>query len=146
MREVEGRTFPHRLIVIRFKGDCTTGKPARTANGALGHTHITDGEILPFIEIDCNRLLGYLQSSPENAASDGNEYGTALGRVVSHEIYHVIGATTRHGRRGVAKATLTVEELTEGILTFDSSESLLIRERLTSPKMKKRSQFGRTGP
>jgi hypothetical protein len=35
----------------------------------------------------------------------------ALGRVIAHEIYHILAQTTEHDESGVAKAAFSLEDL-----------------------------------
>jgi hypothetical protein len=37
--------------------------------------------------------------------------GRALGRVLAHELYHILSGTKRHSARGLAKASFAVDEL-----------------------------------
>jgi hypothetical protein len=128
MEEAQGLTFPHRLIVVRFTGACARPLEAPVSNGALGYTHITDGDILPFIEVNCDRVLGFIHrsASKQLLAFDEGVSGVALGRVMAHEIYHVVAGTAGHGKAGVTREALTPEELTRGSTFIDGPESLLM--------------------
>ena len=103
------------LAVITFKGRCdVTGlSPHGSDPGPLGWTHISDGVILPFAEVDCQSLRGFIQRRLLRMPAVGREaaYGRALGRVLAHELYHIFANTTRHGSCGVGKSKFTAEEL-----------------------------------
>src|SRR3954467_15550425 len=53
-----GNEVSSELAVLTFKGRCDTAalRPKEVNPGALGWTHISDGAILPFSDIDCDRL------------------------------------------------------------------------------------------
>jgi hypothetical protein len=99
------------LVVVHFRGNCDAG----SANGsiqngeALGSTAISDGRVLPFSEVQCDRVRRLLAG----AASRGSAgiLGRALGRIVAHEMFHMLAATDQHGKRGVARPSYTTEEL-----------------------------------
>ena len=52
------------LAVISFKGRCDVAGLVRRAAtpGPLGWTHISDGSILPFSDVDCDGIRAFLQS------------------------------------------------------------------------------------
>jgi hypothetical protein len=45
-----------------------------------------------------------------------------MGRVLAHELYHIVADTSDHGREGVTQASLTPRELTAGQLELRPSE------------------------
>ena len=55
---VQGNEVSSELAVLTFKGRCDVAgiMPRETHPGALGWTHVSDGAILPFSEIDCDRI------------------------------------------------------------------------------------------
>ncbi len=110
---IYGESFP-MLTVMRLHGKCSGGAPpVGLRSGALGGTHMTDGVILPFLNVDCDLVRGYV--SPELATQERCNadlmLGRALGRVVAHELFHVLTRTARHGRSGLTKARFSVSDL-----------------------------------
>jgi hypothetical protein len=128
-----GLTFSSRLVVVRFKGNCEAGAiDGKVSSGALGHTHVTEGEVLPFVEVNCDKVWGFIKSEVERRPGQGAYFfGRALARVLAHELYHVIGATGRHSAQGVTKALLTSRELIQGALDFDEGASQQILSNLS---------------
>ena len=126
-----GSDFSVALAVITFKGRCdVTGlNPHGSDTGPLGWTAISDGVILPFAGVDCQRIRGFLQRQLLRMPAESREeaYGRALGRVLAHELYHVFAKTINHGSCGVGKSKFTVEELLSVSLQFDAGESLALR-------------------
>ena len=60
---VQGNEVSSELAVLTFKGRCDVAGiiPRETHPGALGWTHVSDGAILPFSDIDCDRIRDFIQ-------------------------------------------------------------------------------------
>lgn len=113
--ETHQETF-ERIVMVRLAGACTA-RPAglRTAAAQpLGFTHISNGVILPFAEIDCDLLRCMIRGAaiPQHAKERERLLGRALGRVLAHEVYHIIARTTEHSRDGVASEAFRPSDLT----------------------------------
>lgn len=133
------RHFPHAgrcdpvpaLIVLTFAGTCRgegrCGQAGRSV--ALGWTHRTDGEILPFCVVDCDRVRQVVNPAIQHTPVEVRNclYGRALGRVVAHELYHVIANTTAHASGGLAKPRLSAKELISGQCRFTDVEAAQMR-------------------
>ncbi len=106
------------LAVVNFKGSCDVSEPRlrRVVNETLGRTHVTDGIILPFCEVNCDRIGGFLKGAILALNPDDRDaaFGRAVGRVVAHELYHIFAKTPLHHSEGVAKSSFTVKELMAG--------------------------------
>jgi len=113
---VRGGEVSEDLAVVNFKGTCEVGDlmPDRSSPGALGQTHVTDHVVLPFSDVDCDRVRNYLRPSLLALSPRKREqvYARALGRVLAHELYHIFAKTTHHDGAGVARARFTAAELT----------------------------------
>ena len=110
-----GEDFEH-VAVASFEGSCSASAPALTTAAAiLADTSITDGRILPFFRVDCTRVIQMLGPHPESPV-----VGRALGRVIAHEIYHIVAHTAEHHDRGVAKAVFSIRDLTNPQFEFDA--------------------------
>jgi hypothetical protein len=104
------------LVVLKFHGKCRAEAwqdETASGAGALGQTLVENGHVLPFTEVKCDAVrqaLGLLR--PEaNQGEKQKALGLAMGRVVAHELYHVLARTTVHAARGLAKAAESLEEL-----------------------------------
>jgi hypothetical protein len=103
------------LVVVKFKGKCRM-EPLPVLydeRGPLAFTHSSDGEVLPFSEVSCDRVTTSVHSAlwgGDRGRAD-ELLGRALGRVLAHEIYHILGNTQKHGTKGVAKSALSGEQL-----------------------------------
>ena len=97
--------------------------------GALGWTHVSDGAILPFSEIDCDRIRQFVQKELlyRKPAEREEIFGRAIARVVAHELYHIFANTHHHGSDGVAKAAYTVQELLSDDFVFEEAQGTALR-------------------
>jgi hypothetical protein len=130
-----GKTGGHEvsaeLAVITFKGRCDAAGPSTRSRleGALGWTHVSDGQILPFTDISCDRIRQFTQPAllAFRTADRAAKYGRALGRVLAHELYHIFANTMRHGSIGVAKESYSTQDLLADDFLFQAKESRMLR-------------------
>jgi len=119
------------LAVIHFKGTCDAEDlmPLDGYPGPLGWTHISDGEILPFSDINCDGIRLFVQRDllrvPE--LNRPGIFGRAIARVLAHELYHIFAKTTKHGAWGVAKPAYSVRELLSNKFAFERKEFDVLR-------------------
>lgn len=122
---VVGETFNYPVIV-RFRGACdVVNEPgAGVPIGALGEAESQDGELIRFAKVDCTRIREFIGSELriQTAGQRHLIFGRAMGRVLAHELYHILAQTPRHSRRGLASPALTAEELTCPELEFQSAD------------------------
>ena len=123
------------LVVFEMKGSCSMDAAPRTLplasqedRGPLGLAFSSNGEILHFGEIECDRVRRCLQrvTGGDRHEKHQAEYGTALGIVVAHEIYHMIAGAKEHTKTGLTKESLSAHELLDGVLTMPG----VVREAL----------------
>ena len=121
------------LAVITFKGTCSTANlvPHASHPGALGWTHVSDGIILPFSDVDCDRIRTFMQRELLYLDPGVRDelFGRAVGRVLAHELYHIFANTSQHGSCGVGKAAYSVQELLSNDFRFEDRESKALRMR-----------------
>ncbi len=129
-----GRHVTPELAVIHFKGECDAQdlRPEWGYPGALGWTNISDGQIQPFIDIDCEgiRLLleRDLMAAPKSRRDPA--LGRAIARVLAHELYHFLASTRKHTSTGIAKGVFGPEDLLGQTLLFGEKEyAALIKRR-----------------
>lgn len=115
--------FDSEVVVMRIVGKCQLG-PMPPVNGhkpdTLGRTFVTDGVILPFVELDCRQISGAIRQRLASARSEDRPalLGRAMARVLAHEIYHVLGRTHHHSPDGIAAETMSPEEMLGDRLDF----------------------------
>jgi hypothetical protein len=127
-----GRTTNH-LVTVWFRGECSDrdDPPEQAGNKQLGLTHITDGELLPYVEIDCEGVRSHIRA--QLRASGGRApllLGRALARVLAHEMYHVLAKTREHGEGGLGRAQLSPDDLLCPRLTFPAEQMEAMRLRV----------------
>ncbi len=119
------------LAVVNFKGRCDAADLLGIQNtpGALGWTHVSDGIILPFSVVDCDRIRDFIQRQLLAVAPKNREaaLGRAIARVLAHELYHIFANTSRHGSCGIARASYTVQELLAPEFQFERRETEVLR-------------------
>ncbi|MBC7925445.1 MAG: hypothetical protein H7039_07290 [Bryobacteraceae bacterium] len=125
------------LMVIKLKGRCKLDagpapKPERTA---LAFTHISDGRVLPFIEVSCDRVRGIIRPIMwgEQFRTADELMGRALARVIAHEIYHVMTGT-KHSGGGIAHHSLTGTQLIANDLFFRAEDLERMVQSNASPE------------
>lgn len=117
---------PSDIIVVRFKGSCRQHAigPLGDERGPFAFTHSTNGKILPFAEVSCERVQASIRSVSGKLIGNVNDQilGRALGRVVAHEFYHILARTPDHGTKGIARTGLTGAELVAENLLFSEED------------------------
>lgn len=125
LTEAGGRVSS-QLAVIHFKGQCDTEnlRPEWGYPGPLGWTHISDGEILPFIDVNCEGVRLFVQRNLIGLPVPSRElvYGRAIARVLAHKLYHFLANTKGHAGGGLAKAAYSAEELMSQTFRFGRKE------------------------
>jgi hypothetical protein len=118
------------LAVVRMNGDCEVSPWMRLppAEGPLGVAHVSDGVVLPFSDIACDKIASSVQPAiwGLDPAQADLVFGRAVGRVVAHELVHMISRSTAHGRRGVAQPGLSESDLTCRRLDLSAKDLLRI--------------------
>lgn len=130
------------LIVFRMRGKCAMDPLPLVADEMglpLARTHTSDGEILSFGEVDCDRVRNSIKRSllPADFARGNEVLGKALGRVLAHEIYHILTRSASHADEGIAQRRLSARELTAERLAFSQATLKAIRDQMALVKRTK---------
>jgi hypothetical protein len=140
VRENRGDETYSRLVVLKFVGACRDDWRPQMIDGdssaPIGDTKVAQGHILPFSEVRCDvvrRAMSYL--APATSKEQRQEaLGVAMGRIVAHELYHVLAHTTLHAEHGLAKASQTLKDLiSKQALTFREQDAEAIRKGFETP-------------
>jgi hypothetical protein len=125
------------VVVLKFKGLCQSDDvqsyselgPQRLAL-PLASTKISDGQILPFSDMECDEIRRYIGPSIAAASPQvrAGIYGRALGRVAAHEFYHIFAGTKGHSHDGIARAFHTRKELVAPLFRFTAHDLALLHE------------------
>jgi hypothetical protein len=119
------------LVVFRMKGRCEmkTSPALLDERGPFAWAFTADGNVLPFGEVKCDRVRESIKTAlrPADYKRADLLFGRALGRVVAHELYHMLANTTKHGKSGVAKDTLSARQLVAEVLDFSDHERIALQ-------------------
>ena len=113
------------LTVLELRGVCQT--PDRLAaksvlpGAQLASTAVSDGRVLPFSWINCATLTQFLTPVLMDQTGVRREflYGRAMGRIVAHELYHILSNEPGHDEGGVAKPSFTARDVLADQFDFD---------------------------
>jgi hypothetical protein len=103
------------LMVVRFKGKCVLDPVPYLYDerGPMAFAYSTDGVVQPFSEVACDKVITAVRS-----AMFGGDFGKAdlllgraLGRVLAHELVHMMSGSGDHGHDGVARKSLSGNQL-----------------------------------
>ncbi len=92
--------------------------------GPLAFTYSTDGAVLPFSEIECDKVRSSLRTAMWGGDYKRSDvlFGRALARVLAHELYHVLAKTHSHASQGIAEKSLSGAQLISGQLQLNQAE------------------------
>ena len=131
------------LMLIKLKGNCRLdGAPVHKASNSLplALAHTTDGKVLPFIEVFCDQVRAVVRPAlwGDQLRTPDELMGRAVGRVIAHEIYHVITGT-KHSAVGIARHALSGSQLISEQLFFQPED---IERMIQSSSAKQPSRNG----
>jgi len=112
------------LVIVNFHGRCRAESAAAPAEGdkPLAWTHVVDGKVLPFSDVECDRVRASIRSANGMRQLSDLVLGRALARVLAHELYHVLARTSTHPGAGLAKRFLSGLELISDRLELKFSD------------------------
>lgn len=121
----------NRVATIQFRGGCDPSdlRTRPPHPWKFGRTQVSDGKVIPYAEIRCDELRAYLAPVLVSMGQKGRAlvFGRALGRVLAHELYHILAKTRRHGTVGIGKESFTPAELTADEFQFPDEEVQRLR-------------------
>jgi hypothetical protein len=139
------------LVVFQFRGTCVPNQnrvsnPEENKPAALAFTYETDGILQPFGEVSCDRVAASVHSAlqPGDFSRGDLLLGRALGRVLAHELVHILTGSEAHGREGIGKSTLSAKELITASFPL-SREDLARLRRIYAPASEASAQEFRQG-
>lgn len=107
------------LAVFEMKGSCSMNNAPISPGdlpderGPLAMAYASDGQILHFGEVECDRVRHCLQRITGRGSPEKHQaaFGKALGIVIVHELYHMIAGAKAHTKVGLTKESLSAQEL-----------------------------------
>lgn len=106
--------FPS-LVVVRFHGSCEMQAqllPLSDEPIPLGYTHVANGHVIPFADVECDRIRSSLAAAETGRSMRSDLLlGRAIGRVLAHELHHIIDRTRAHTEHGISRKSLSPRDL-----------------------------------
>jgi hypothetical protein len=122
------------LAVLRFRGNCRMPKPGplAAADGGkltLGSTEMTSGRVTSYSSVECDQITACIASLLQSACEPDRQiaFSRALGRVVAHELYHILAHTRKHTHAGISKGLQSPFDLIKEHFQLDRQALLLLR-------------------
>ncbi len=121
------------LVVMTFRGSCEfdPGRSQALEPGAFAFTYVTNGDVMPFAEVNCDRVVSAVRDAMLGRGYAGVDQfiGRALGRVVAHELVHILTRSTQHGGHGVQQPALSPRQLIEPRLSLSAFDVNRLQDR-----------------
>ena len=120
----DGEAREGRRVSVRLVGRCTAVDGREPTRGPLGWTRVVDGRILPYIEVDCDRVRATISPEIERQEPTLREaaLGRALARTLAHELRHALGRTSSHAEHGLGRERLGSRELLYGSFHLERAD------------------------
>ena len=117
------------MVIIDLDGDCRVpfhadlGSEVPVQGVHIGTTATAGGDILPFINVDCEALRTLLTPLVKDEPETSRDYamGRSIGRVLAHELYHFLSQSEDHPDSGLAKSRFSGSDLMKYKFEFDQS-------------------------
>ncbi len=126
------------LVLVRFNGRCILEPIGYLYDerGPLAYTYSTDGAVQPFTEVACDQVVSSLRYGmlPGDYSHADEFFGRALGRVVAHELVHILTGEAGHGTTGVARRGLSPDRLAAPVLQLAPEDVERVRSSLQSAR------------
>ena len=112
--EAFGRSYDD-LVVVSFKGDCRVSPVPYVYDelGPLAFAYSADSTVEPFSQVACDKVVRSVRSAMwgSDFARADLLLGRALGRVVVHELIHMLSKSGHHAQEGIGRPALSPKEL-----------------------------------
>jgi hypothetical protein len=127
-----GRKSYDNLVMVHFKGKCVL-EPVPIIydeRGPFAFAYSSDSDVLPFSEVECDRLAATVHSAMwgDDFARPDYVMGRALGRVLAHELVHILTRSAGHGNDGVTQPTLSGRDLIGAPLRLSRADVERLRQ------------------
>ncbi len=130
----------NQLVVFKMKGACSmVAMPIGALSderGPLAMTYTSDGQLLHFGEVECDRVRQSLQRVLGKGYPEKRQtaLGMALGMVMAHEMYHMMANAKGHTADGVTKHSLSAEEMLAGRLPISDAARKAVQHGAGAPR------------
>ncbi len=107
-----------RVVIVEMRGFCNPNRfqeprEARDQKAPLGWTMVNDGEVLPYAVVDCDRIRQVLSGANRRSTDFPSPavYYRLAGRVLAHELMHVLLRTSEHHQSDCMRSPLRATDL-----------------------------------
>jgi hypothetical protein len=133
LKDAPPQTFDD-LAVLRFRGNCHMPKlgllaAADVGKLTLGSTDVASGQVTSYSSVECDQITACIANLLQSACEPDRQiaFRRALGRVVAHELYHILAHTRKHTHAGVSKSLQSPFDLIKEKFQLDKQALLLLR-------------------
>lgn len=122
------------IVVVELRGICQplehpAALPPLATPSSLASTAVSDGEVLPFSWLECETLSRMLAPVlPNDDRRTDFLYGRAMGRLVAHELYHILTKGRDHDGGGIGKSRFSAQDVLSEHFVFDTPALAKLRE------------------
>ncbi|HTB11207.1 MAG TPA: hypothetical protein VK752_06545 [Bryobacteraceae bacterium] len=121
------------LVVVRFRGACNMepAPPLGDERGYYAFTYVSDGTVLPFSEVECDKISNSIRTAMSKRQWQEREsiLGRALGRVLAHELFHMLAKTQHHAFEGVTRSALSPAQLISDKLSMAPADLETLKKK-----------------
>lgn len=132
-RWTDAKKAPDSGISFKFRGKCFSDAlraPEISELAPFGETvplastPVREGRVQPYSQVECDQIRKCIAMEAGRAKLQRDRaLGRAMGRVVAHELYHILGDTRKHAAQGVAKSVHDAEDLVSNGASFTPAEN-----------------------
>jgi|SRR5580698_3893215 hypothetical protein len=123
------------IAVVELRGLChapaanVSIKPVEKG-ASLASTAVDGEQVLPFSWINCETLTEMLAPALANVEPGRKDflYGRAMGRLLAHELYHMLVNKRGHASSGVGKASFSADDVLGERFNFEHTALAEFRE------------------
>jgi hypothetical protein len=122
------------LAVLRFRGSCHMPQIESPADADglkinLASTEVRSGRVTAYSSVECDQITACLANVLRGSAVSVRQtaFTRALGRVVAHELYHILAHTREHTHAGISKALQSPFDLIKEHFQLDRQALLSLR-------------------
>ena len=133
LKDARSQTFDD-LAVLRFRGNCHMPKRGLLAAAdvgklTLGSTDLASGQVTSYSSVECDQITACIANLLQSACEPDRQiaFRRALGRVVAHELYHILAHTRKHTHAGVSKSLQSPFDLIKEKFQLDKQALLSLR-------------------
>jgi len=129
-----GETFDD-LAVLHFRGSCRMERLTPAIDGKpvmLGEAVMVSGGVSAFSSVECDQIKTCISGLLGASCARDREtaFGRALGRVVAHELYHILAKTSSHSRSGISKSVQNSFDLIRENFQFERQALMRLQQKL----------------